>query len=123
MRTAHTLQTGFVGLQVGCVPKGTHAVAGYGLLPNPQAARHAQVNQQHACVKTNQQVFGAAAAFAHHQPAQGGFYFGEFGHGGGIRYVFLRDGIIKLKNCFKALYVFWHNYLLIDLQTAILVQV
>ena len=32
MRTAHTLQTGFVGLQVGCVPKGTHAVAGYGLL-------------------------------------------------------------------------------------------
>ena len=86
-------------------------------LPNPQAARHAQVNQQHACVKTNQQVFGAVAAFAHHQPAQGfgqrtrdlptqfgladgygtdglvddvrgdaaqgGFYFGEFGHGGG----------------------------------------
>lgn len=75
------------------------------------------MNQQHACVKTNQQVFGAAAAFAHHQPAQGfgqrgrdlpaqlgladgygrdglvedmrgdaaqgGFYFGEFGHGGG----------------------------------------
>ena len=113
----HTLQTGFVGLQVGCVPKGTYAVAGYGLLPNPQAARHAQVNQQHACVKTNQQVFGAVAAFAHHQPAQGfgqrtrdlptqfgladgygtdglvddvrgdaaqgGFYFGEFGHGGG----------------------------------------
>jgi hypothetical protein len=32
VRTAHTLQTGFVGLQVGCVPKGTHAVAGYGLL-------------------------------------------------------------------------------------------
>lgn len=75
------------------------------------------MNQQHACVKTNQQVFGAAAAFAHHQPAQGfgqrgrdlpaqlgladgygrdglvedmrgdaaqgGFYFGKFGHGGG----------------------------------------
>ena len=74
------------------------------------------MNQQHACVKTNQQVFGTAAAFAHHQPtqgfrqrrrdlpaqlgladgcggdglvedmrgdaAQGGFYFGEFGHGG-----------------------------------------
>ena len=85
-------------------------------LPNPQAARHAQMNQQHACVKTNQQVFGTAAAFAHHQSAQGfgqrgrdlpaqlgladgyggdglvedmrgdaaqgGFYFGEFGHGG-----------------------------------------
>ena len=32
VRTAHTLQTGFVGLQVGCMPKGTHAVAGYGLL-------------------------------------------------------------------------------------------
>ena len=32
VRTTHTLQTGFVGLQVGCVPKGTHAVAGYGLL-------------------------------------------------------------------------------------------
>jgi hypothetical protein len=32
VRTAHTLRTGFVGLQVGCVPKGTHAVAGYGLL-------------------------------------------------------------------------------------------
>ena len=74
------------------------------------------MNQQHACVKTNQQVFGTAAAFAHHQPAQGfgqrgrnllaqfgladgygtdglaedmrgdaaqgGFYFGEFGHSG-----------------------------------------
>lgn len=87
-------------------------------LPNPQAARHAQMYQQHACVKTNQQIFGAAAAFAHHQPAQGfgqrgrdlpaqfgltdgyggnglaedmrgdaaqgGFYFGEFGHGGGV---------------------------------------
>ena len=39
-------------------------------LPNPQAARHAQMYQQHACVKTNQQIFGAAAAFAHHQPAQ-----------------------------------------------------
>jgi len=26
VRTAHTLHTGFVGLQVGCVPKGTHAV-------------------------------------------------------------------------------------------------
>lgn len=35
VRTAHTLQTGFVGLQVGCVPKGTHAVAGYGLLRRP----------------------------------------------------------------------------------------
>ena len=32
VRTAHTLQTVFVGLQVGCMPKGTHAVAGYGLL-------------------------------------------------------------------------------------------
>ena len=32
VRIAHTLQMGFVGLQVGCVPKGTHAVAGYGLL-------------------------------------------------------------------------------------------
>ena len=75
------------------------------------------MNQQHARVKTNQQIFSAAAAFAHHQPAQGfrqrrrnlptqlgladgygrdglvkdmrrdtaqgGFYFGEFGHGGG----------------------------------------
>lgn len=74
------------------------------------------MNQRHACVKTNQQIFGAAAAFAHYQPAQGfgqrtrdlptqfrladgyggnglvedmwgdaaqgGFYFGEFGHGG-----------------------------------------
>ena len=88
-------------------------------LPNPQAARHTQMNQQHACVKTDQQVFGAAAAFAHHQPvqdfgqrgrnlpaqlgladgygadglvddmrgdaAQGGFYFGKFGHGGARR--------------------------------------
>lgn len=26
VRTAHTLQTGFVELQVGCVPKGTHVV-------------------------------------------------------------------------------------------------
>lgn len=34
------------------------------------------MNQQHACVKTNQQIFGAAAAFAHHQPAQG---FGQRG--------------------------------------------
>ena len=29
------------------------------------------MNQQHACVKMNQQIFGAAAAFVHHQPAQG----------------------------------------------------
>ena len=29
------------------------------------------MNQQHACVKTNQQIFGTAAAFAHHQPTQG----------------------------------------------------
>lgn len=86
-------------------------------LPNPQAAGHAQMNQQHARIKTNQQIFGAAAAFAHDKmaqgfrqrgrdlpaqlgladgyggdglvedmrgdAAQGGFYFGEFGHGGG----------------------------------------
>lgn len=86
------------------------------------------MNQQHACVKTNQQVFGAAAAFAHHQPAQGfgqrgrdlpaqlgladgygrdglvedmrgdaaqgGFYFGEFGHGGGSGGD-IRGGIIR----------------------------
>ena len=94
-------------------------------LPNPQAARHAQMNQQHARVKTNQQVFGAAAAFAHHQPAQGfgqrgrdlpaqfgladgyggdgltedmrgdaaqgGFYFGKFGHGGSVGAVLVRE--------------------------------
>ena len=70
MRTAHTLQTGFVGLLVGCVPKGTHAVAGYGLLPNPQAARHAQVNQQHARIKTDEQIFSTTTAFTHNKIAQ-----------------------------------------------------
>ena len=28
------------------------------------------MNQQHACVKTNQQIFGAGAAFAHDKMAQ-----------------------------------------------------
>ena len=83
------------------------------------------MNQQHARVKTNQQIFGAATAFAYNQPAQGfgqrgrdlpaqlgladgydrdglvddvrrdaaqgGFYFGEFGHGGGGGVVLLRE--------------------------------
>jgi hypothetical protein len=77
------------------------------------------MNQQHDRIKTNQQIFGATTAFAHHQPTQGfgqrgrdlptqfglvdgyggnglaedmrgdaaqdGFYFGEFGHGGGMK--------------------------------------
>ena len=34
------------------------------------------MNQQHTRIKTDQQVFGAAAAFAHDQPAQG---FGQRG--------------------------------------------
>lgn len=92
------------------------------------------MNQQHFCVKTNQQIFGAVAAFAHHQPAQGfgqrgwdlpaqlgladgyggdglvedmrsdavqgGFYFGEFGHGG-CWGVVLRKGDYKGKGRLK----------------------
>ena len=38
---------------------------------NPQAAGHAQMNQQHAGFPFNQQVFGAAAAALHGLPGQG----------------------------------------------------
>lgn len=95
------------------------------------------MNQQHARIKTNQQIFGAAAAFAHHQPAQdfgqrgrnlptqfgladgygtdglvddvrgdaaqGGFYFGEFGHGGVSGCSFGR-GIIR-EGCLKIVFL------------------